>query len=147
MWAGLNDEAAVWCEQHQDVEETKDSGAEEVKDRDREERWTAVLSLDHIRSRSRYVGLLQGWSQQLRLTGRLLMGRTILIILQGARADIKVLTHVQFMACLVLAQWYSRKQFTDWRHYYVHNITIIKYRLRIQAVIVFPTVHCKSSRK
>ncbi|KAG7221788.1 hypothetical protein INR49_028862 [Caranx melampygus] len=75
-----------WIQQ-QDVE---DRGAEEeVQDDNMEERWTAVLSLDHIRSRSRYIGLLEGWSQQLHLTGRLLMGCTILVILQGARADIK----------------------------------------------------------
>uniref|UniRef100_A0A3Q3JFV8 RWD domain-containing protein 3 n=1 Tax=Monopterus albus TaxID=43700 RepID=A0A3Q3JFV8_MONAL len=58
-----------------------------------EEEWTAVLLLDHIRSRNRYVGRLEQWTQQLQLAGRLLLGRSILIILQGARADIKEFCH------------------------------------------------------
>ncbi|XP_062272486.1 RWD domain-containing protein 3 isoform X1 [Scomber scombrus] len=75
----------------QDVEVTEDcrGGKEEVKESDKEEEWTAVLSLDHIRSRNRYIALLERWSQQLQLTGRLLLGRSILVILQGARASIK----------------------------------------------------------
>ncbi|XP_034536123.1 RWD domain-containing protein 3 isoform X2 [Notolabrus celidotus] len=64
-------------------------GEEEVKETEKEEEWTAVLSLDHIRSQNRYIGLLERWSQQLQLTGRLLLGRSILIILQGARNEIK----------------------------------------------------------
>ncbi|KAM9366365.1 RWD domain-containing protein 3 isoform 2-T3 [Symphorus nematophorus] len=64
-------------------------GEEEGKEREKEEEWTAVLLLDHIRSRNRYTGLLERWSQQLQLTGRLLLGRSILVILQGARPKIK----------------------------------------------------------
>nr|XP_020469352.1 RWD domain-containing protein 3 [Monopterus albus] len=67
-------------------------GEKEVKQREEEE-WTAVLLLDHIRSRNRYVGRLEQWTQQLQLAGRLLLGRSILIILQGARADIKEFCH------------------------------------------------------
>ncbi|KAK5874589.1 hypothetical protein PBY51_019525 [Eleginops maclovinus] len=62
---------------------------EEKKEVEKEEEWTAVLSLDHIRSQSRYIGLLQRWSLQLQLTGRVLLGRSILVILQGARPSIK----------------------------------------------------------
>lgn len=65
-----------------------------MKEQEREEKWTAVLLLDHIRSKNRYIGLLERWTQQLQLTGRLLLGQSILVILQGARPDIKVLTHV-----------------------------------------------------
>ncbi|XP_023281298.1 RWD domain-containing protein 3 isoform X2 [Seriola lalandi dorsalis] len=78
-----------WLQQSEEVTEGCRGAEEEVKDRGREERWTAVLSLDHIRSRSRYIGLLERWSQQLQLPGRLLLGQSILVILQGARADIK----------------------------------------------------------
>ncbi|XP_022598414.1 RWD domain-containing protein 3 isoform X2 [Seriola dumerili] len=78
-----------WLQQSEEVTEGCRGAEEEVKDRDGEERWTAVLSLDHIRSRSRYIGLLERWSQQLQLPGRLLLGQSILVILQGARADIK----------------------------------------------------------
>ena len=78
------------------MEVTEDcrGGEDDVKEREREETWTAVLSLDHIRSRNRYVGLLERWTQQLQLAGGLLLGQSILVILQGARPDIKVLTHV-----------------------------------------------------
>lgn len=55
----------------------------------KEEEWTTVLALDHIRSRNRYITLLERWSKQLHLTGTLLLGRNILIILQGSRASIK----------------------------------------------------------
>lgn len=51
--------------------------------------WTAVLMLDHIRSRSRYIGLLERWSQQLQLDASLLLGHNPLIILQGGRPNIK----------------------------------------------------------
>lgn len=75
--------------QGEEVMEDCRGGEEEVKESDKEEEWTAVLSLDHIRSRNRYIGLLERWSQQLQLTGRLLLGRSILVILQGARPNIK----------------------------------------------------------
>lgn len=51
--------------------------------------WVSVLSLDHIRSRNRYVSLLERWSKQLQLTGRLILGRNILVLLHGNRASIK----------------------------------------------------------
>lgn len=73
------------------------TGGEEEEGREREEEeedWTAALSLDHIRSRNRYISLLERWSQQLQLSGRLLLGQSILVILQGARSNIKVLTHM-----------------------------------------------------
>ncbi|KAL6112720.1 rwdd3 [Pungitius sinensis] len=54
-----------------------------------EEQWTAALSLDHIRSPNRYISLLERWTQQLQLNGRLLLGQSILVILQGARSNIK----------------------------------------------------------
>lgn len=51
--------------------------------------WVSVLSLDHIRSRNRYVSLLERWSKQLQLRVRLILGRNILVLLQGNRASIK----------------------------------------------------------
>lgn len=71
---------------------------EEVKDKDKDEEWTAVLLLDHIRSRNHYIKLLECWTQQLQLTGRLLLGRSILVILQGARPNIKVPPYIFNMA-------------------------------------------------
>lgn len=75
-----------------EVTEEFRGGEKKVKETEREGRWTAVLLLDHIRSRNRYIGLLERWTQQLQLTVRLLLGRSILVILQGARPDIKVLS-------------------------------------------------------
>lgn len=72
-----------------ELPEVSRGAEEEVKEPDQEERWTAVLLLDHIRSRNRYMGLLERWSQQLQLPGRVLLGRSILVVLQGSRADIK----------------------------------------------------------
>ncbi|GAA6230698.1 RWD domain-containing protein 3 [Lates japonicus] len=80
--------------QYVEVTEEFRGGEEEVKETEREERWTAVLLLDHIRSRNRYIGLLERWTQQLQLTVRLLLGRSILVILQGARPDIKEFCHL-----------------------------------------------------
>lgn len=61
-------------------------GQDKVQD---QEQWVSVLSLDHIRSKNRYVALLERWSKQLQLMGRLILGRNILVLLQGNRASIK----------------------------------------------------------
>ncbi|XP_013876638.1 RWD domain-containing protein 3 isoform X2 [Austrofundulus limnaeus] len=77
------------------VELTKDlrEGEDRLKESERVEEWTEVLLLDHIRSRNRYIGLLEHWSQQLQLAGRLLLGQNILVILQGERRNIKEFCH------------------------------------------------------
>ncbi|KAM9860763.1 RWD domain-containing protein 3 [Aulostomus maculatus] len=73
--------------QEQHVEVPEELGGPEEEEQ--EEQWTSVLLLDHIRSRNRYISLLERWSQQLQLTGRVLLGPSILVVLQGARANIK----------------------------------------------------------
>lgn len=80
----------VECAQ-QCVEVTEDCrGVEEaVEETEKDEEWTAVLLLDHIRSQNRYIGLLERWSHQLQLTGTLLLGQSILVILQGSKPNIK----------------------------------------------------------
>ncbi|KAM6942579.1 RWD domain-containing protein 3 [Xenentodon cancila] len=77
------------------VQLTQDHRADNagVKEKEKEEEWTAVLLLDHIRSQNRYIGLLERWSHQLQLAGRLLLGHKILLILQGSRRDIKEFCH------------------------------------------------------
>lgn len=81
----------IWKCLQQSEELTEDSrGTDEVKETEKEEEWTAVLLLDHIRSQNRYIRLLERWSQQLQLTGRLLLGQDILIVLQGTRNSVKV---------------------------------------------------------
>lgn len=66
---------------------------EAVKPREKEDEWTAVLLLDHMRSRNRYIGLLERWSEQLQLSGTLLLGENILVILQGTRPSVKEFCH------------------------------------------------------
>lgn len=68
-------------------------GGEEVEEEQEGGGGTAVLLLNHMRSQKRYIGLLQDWSQQLQLAGRLLLGRSILVVLQGHKQDIKEFCH------------------------------------------------------
>ncbi|MEJ1270882.1 RWD domain containing 3 [Cricetulus griseus] len=52
--------------------------------------WLTLLHLDHMRARTKYVKTVEKWASELRLTGRLMfMGKTILILLQGDRSNIK----------------------------------------------------------
>ncbi|XP_066536241.1 RWD domain-containing protein 3 [Hoplias malabaricus] len=57
--------------------------------------WTALLRLDHMRSKAKYIKLIEKWTSELGLTGRLYMGKTILILLQGGRKSIKEYIHLQ----------------------------------------------------
>ncbi|KAK7912949.1 hypothetical protein WMY93_013160 [Mugilogobius chulae] len=72
-----------------DVSEAIRGSESEVGPDQDQDKWVSVLSLDHIRSRNRYVSLLERWSKQLQLNARLLLGRNILVLLQGNRASIK----------------------------------------------------------
>ncbi|XP_048458327.1 RWD domain-containing protein 3 [Rhincodon typus] len=52
--------------------------------------WMALLHLDHMRAKAKYIRSIEKWTSDLRLTGRLMfMGKLILILLQGERKDIK----------------------------------------------------------
>lgn len=54
------------------------------------ETWTALLQLDHMRARNKYVKTIQNWSTELSLQGKLLFqGKLILILLQGPQSKIK----------------------------------------------------------
>ncbi|XP_008403261.1 RWD domain-containing protein 3 isoform X3 [Poecilia reticulata] len=80
--------------QQECVEQTEDqTGEQDGTGKDNQQEWTAVLLLDHIRSRNRYIRLLERWSQQLQLTCRLLLGPNPLIILLGERPNIKEFCH------------------------------------------------------
>lgn len=55
--------------------------------------WMTLLHLDHMRVKTRYVRTVRQWASALGLAGRLLfMGKVILLLLQGHRDRIKVLT-------------------------------------------------------
>ncbi|CAL8278731.1 unnamed protein product [Lota lota] len=82
-----------WLQQSGEVTTEGEEVACRVEDAGGEE-WTAVLLLDHMRSRGRYVKLLERWTEQLHLTTTLLSGRWILILLRGARKDIKEFCHL-----------------------------------------------------
>ncbi|KAM9832185.1 RWD domain-containing protein 3 [Neosynchiropus ocellatus] len=73
---------------NEEVEEGAPQSAEE------EQRWTAVLMLDHIRSLKRYVRLLERWTLQLHLTVRLLQGPRLLLLLLGSRTSVKEFQHL-----------------------------------------------------
>ncbi|XP_051868302.1 RWD domain-containing protein 3 [Pristis pectinata] len=52
--------------------------------------WMALLHLDHMRAKGKYIRSIEKWTSDLRLTGRLMfMGKLILILLQGEKKDIK----------------------------------------------------------
>uniref|UniRef100_A0A673KSR0 RWD domain-containing protein 3 n=1 Tax=Sinocyclocheilus rhinocerous TaxID=307959 RepID=A0A673KSR0_9TELE len=54
------------------------------------ETWTVLRHLDYIRSKAKYIKLIEKWTSELCLTGRLFMGKPILIFLQGTKENIKV---------------------------------------------------------
>ncbi|XP_039195720.1 RWD domain-containing protein 3 isoform X2 [Crotalus tigris] len=52
--------------------------------------WTALLHLDHMRAKGKYIKTVEKWCRDLDLAGRLMfMGKMILILLQGDKRDIK----------------------------------------------------------
>ncbi|KAJ3595310.1 hypothetical protein NHX12_004614 [Muraenolepis orangiensis] len=82
----------VWL-QSGEVTEKGEGEACQAEDAEGEE-WASVLLLDHMRSRGRYVKLLARWTEQLQLSTTLLSGPWILILLRGARRDIKEFCHL-----------------------------------------------------
>ncbi|XP_026882110.2 RWD domain-containing protein 3 isoform X2 [Electrophorus electricus] len=57
--------------------------------------WVVLLHLDHMRSRAKYIKLIEKWTLELGLTGRLFVGKPILILLQGAKESIKEYIQLQ----------------------------------------------------
>ena len=49
-----------------------------------------------MRSKAKYIKLIEKWTAELRLTGRLFVGKPILILLQGERRSIKVRLELQY---------------------------------------------------
>ncbi|XP_060754150.1 RWD domain-containing protein 3 [Neoarius graeffei] len=60
-----------------------------------EDTWVALLHLDHMRSKVKYIKLIEKWTSELGLMGRLFTGRPILILLQGTKESIKEYIHLQ----------------------------------------------------
>ncbi|MCI4386089.1 hypothetical protein PGIGA_G00058030 [Pangasianodon gigas] len=59
-----------------------------------EDTWMALLHLDHMRSKAKYIKLIEKWTSELGLMGRLFVGRPILILLQGTKESIKEFIHL-----------------------------------------------------
>ncbi len=56
-----------------------------------EQMWLTLLSLDHMRSKSKYIKTIQKWTSELGLTGHLIfVDKDILILLCGSQESIKV---------------------------------------------------------
>ncbi|KAL4635926.1 RWD domain-containing protein 3 isoform X2 [Arapaima gigas] len=56
--------------------------------------WTILLLIDHMRAKSKYIKVIEKWTQDLELTGRLFLGKLILVLLQGTRRSIKEYLHL-----------------------------------------------------
>uniref|UniRef100_A0A8C9R8Q7 RWD domain-containing protein 3 n=1 Tax=Scleropages formosus TaxID=113540 RepID=A0A8C9R8Q7_SCLFO len=56
--------------------------------------WTALLLIDHMRSKAKYIKTVEKWTWDLELTGRLFTGQLILLLLQGTRRNIKEYLHL-----------------------------------------------------
>ncbi|XP_078574677.1 RWD domain-containing protein 3-like [Branchiostoma floridae x Branchiostoma japonicum] len=87
----------TWLEENvtetldQDLAEVCDTPKESLsKEEDGEDLWLALLHLDHMRARGKYVKTIMKWTKELSLTGRLLFQeRLILILLLGSMKNIK----------------------------------------------------------
>ena len=56
-----------------------------------DDKWTTLLHIDHMRSKTKYCKTLEKWAKELTLSGRLLFcRRLILLLLQGSLHNIKV---------------------------------------------------------
>lgn len=64
--------------------------------KDEHSTWVILLHLDHMRAKTKYVKIIEKFTSELRLTGRLFLGRVILILLQGSRENIKVSKNFEY---------------------------------------------------
>lgn len=82
-------------ENFSDLIKTSSCDSAEIRPEPTEETWTALLHLDHMRSKAKYIKLIEKWASELCLTGRLFTGKPILILLQGRKENIKEYIHLQ----------------------------------------------------
>ncbi len=81
----------LWLQENfSDLIKTSSCNSAEIRPESTEEIWTALLHLDHMRSKAKYIKLIEKWASELCLTGRLFTGKPILILLQGRKENIKV---------------------------------------------------------
>ncbi|XP_030631831.1 RWD domain-containing protein 3 [Chanos chanos] len=87
----------MWLQENFDdiITTSSSSSVQNEQEADVEGTWMALLHLDHMRSKTKYIKLIEKWTSDLELTGRLYTGKLILILLQGARRNIKEYIHLQ----------------------------------------------------
>ncbi|XP_078074943.1 RWD domain-containing protein 3 [Mustelus asterias] len=87
MWLQQNCEGAT---ERVTVDKSSESDDPQQQCSSHDAVWMALVHLDHMRAKAKYIKSIEKWTSDLRLTGRLMfMGKLILIILQGQRKDIK----------------------------------------------------------
>lgn len=86
----------LWLQENfSDLIKTTSCHSDEIRPDIIDKSWTALLHLDHMRSKAKYIKLIEKWASDLSLTGRLFMGKLILILLQGTKENIKEYIHLQ----------------------------------------------------
>ncbi|KAJ8274437.1 hypothetical protein COCON_G00090620 [Conger conger] len=89
-------ELLLWLQQNiADIACIEQAGSVDAAPAADGEPWMALLLLDHMRAKTKYTKIIEKWTLELGLTGRLFMGKLILIVLQGAKRSIKEYVHLQ----------------------------------------------------
>ncbi|KAM3841469.1 RWD domain-containing protein 3 isoform 3-T3 [Vipera latastei] len=87
LWIKQNFQSAV---EEAEIPDCSGQSTLSVKTAEDNDVWTALLHLDHMRAKGKYIKMVEKWCRDLDLAGRLMfMGKTILILLQGDKRDIK----------------------------------------------------------
>ncbi|XP_038649838.1 RWD domain-containing protein 3 [Scyliorhinus canicula] len=87
MWLQQNCDGAI-----EPFTGDKASGSDSLQQRcsTHDAAWMALVHLDHMRAKAKYIRSIEKWTSDLGLAGRLMfMGKLILILLQGQRKAIK----------------------------------------------------------
>ncbi|XP_056596719.1 RWD domain-containing protein 3 isoform X1 [Triplophysa dalaica] len=86
----------LWLQENfSDLINTAGCHSAEIRPELEDESWMALLLIDHMRSKAKYIKLIEKWTSELCLSGRLFMGKLILILLQGTKENIKEYIHLQ----------------------------------------------------
>uniref|UniRef100_A0A8C2A1W2 Uncharacterized protein n=1 Tax=Cyprinus carpio TaxID=7962 RepID=A0A8C2A1W2_CYPCA len=75
-----------WLQENfSDLIKTSSCDSAEIRPESTEETWTALLHLNHMRSKEKYIKLIEKCTSELCLTGRLFKGKQILILLDSIK--------------------------------------------------------------
>lgn len=88
LWIKQNFQSAV---EEAEIPDCSGQSTLSVKTAEDNDGWTALLHLDHMRAKGKYIKTVEKWCRDLGLAGRLMfMGKMIFVLLQGDKRDIKV---------------------------------------------------------